>query len=276
MKLLILGASSYVGARLYFDLRNDFETTGTYATSNICKDFLQIDVTDTTAVEKLILQIKPDVIVHAANNANARWCDANPEEARKLNQESTQSIVDTANKVNARFIYISSFAAKNPTNVYGQTKLASENITKQAKAGWVILRPSLITGYSPNTVNDRPFNRLLKNLDEGTRAEYDAGWQFQPTWLGHLSEVIKMCVEQNISDKTIPVAVPELKSRFDLAKDILGPFNVPVFVLEQADITPTFEQDVQLLKVLGLPTYTYNEIITKTVQEIKNRQKYIL
>lgn len=276
MKTLILGASSYVGARLYFDLSSKHDVVGTYNHTQLSKKLIQLDITNPKAVHDVITAIAPDIIIHAANNANARWCEANPEEAKALNETSTPVIVNAANEANAKLIYISSFAAITPTNVYGKTKRASEEIVRQAKAGWLILRPSLIIGYSPNTTNDRPFNRLLKNLDEGTKAEYDTSWKFQPTWLGHISEVISVALDKGISKKVIPIATSELTSRYDLAKDILGPFDIVVSPLDAGDTSPQFREDLSVLTTLDLPTYSYSTIIKKIVQEIHERQKFVI
>src|SRR5690606_17989537 len=135
---------------------------------------------------------------------------------------------------------------------------------------------SLIIGYSPNTTNDRPFNRILKNLDEGTKAEYDTSWKFQPTWVGHISEVIDGVLEQGITGETIPVVVDELKSRYDCAKDILAPFGVKVSTLDAGESPSEFYESSETMARLGLPSYDYAAIIAKIVQEIRERDAYIL
>ncbi|MEK7078733.1 MAG: sugar nucleotide-binding protein [Patescibacteria group bacterium] len=178
IKILVIGASSYVGARLYFDLKSKFDVVGTYSSSQLSKNLIHLDITDKDEVKKVITENKPTVIIHVGNNASAKWCDANPEKAVLLNQTATQYIVDFANEMNAKVIYISTMGAIKPSNLYGKTKFKSEKIVKTAKTGYLILRPSLILGYSPNTTNDRPFNRLLKNLDEGFPAIYDTSWKF--------------------------------------------------------------------------------------------------
>jgi dTDP-4-dehydrorhamnose reductase len=274
MKILVLGASSYVGARIYFDLKRKYEVTGTYSSNKLSEKFVKLDITDREAVLKEVADIRPDVIVHSANNANARWCEANPEAAQLLNVKSTEYIVDAANLVNAKLVYISSFAAMNLGNVYGRSKLSSEEITKKTKAGWIILRPSYIVGYSPNTVNDRPFNRLLRNLDDGVKAEYDTSWKFQATWVGHLSGVIAGCIENNIVNEMIPVASPELKSRFDVANDILTPLGVTVHPVDKKDSLPVTSDDLSKLKALKLPVYTYREMVDRIIEEIKARQSF--
>lgn len=276
MKILITGASSYVGARLYFDLRKDFETVGTYNNSKLSNDFFKLDTTNYKEVNEIISKEHPDIIVHAAANANARWCNANKEAALVLNEKATKYVVDAANKIGAQVIFISSYAAVKPTDIYGQTKYNSEQFIKQTNKGWIILRPSLILGFSPNTVNDRPFNRLLKNLDEGTPAVYDTSWKFQTSYVGQISKVIKEVINKNITNKIIPVATEDIKSRYITAKDILTPFNIKVTPIDIKDKSPLIKQNLNILEELGLPFYTYEEIIKKIIEEIKNRKIYKL
>ena len=275
MKILITGASSYVGARIYLDLSKNYQVIGTYNSSRLSSSFVKLDVTNQMEVSTILEKEKPDIVIDVAANANSRWCEANPEEAINLNEKSTQYLVDAANKISAKIIYISSFAAFNPDNVYGKTKYNSEQIIKGVKSGWIILRPSLILGFSPNTINDRPFNRLLKNLDEGTLAEYDTSWKFQPTYIGHLSDVIKEIIKKNINNELVPVVVDELKSRYDTANDILSSFGIKVIPIDNHDTAHFSEKrDISKLKELNLPTYTYQEMIRKIVDEIKNRDMF--
>lgn len=276
MRILLTGASSYVGARLYLDLQKKFKIIGTYHGTKLYEKFIQLDTTNPEGVRKVILEQKPDAILHVAANANAKWCESHPDEARVLNQKSTESIVNVANEIGAKVILLSSFVAIQPTNIYAETKVASEEMVKKTKNGYIILRPSLIIGFSPNTTNDRPFNRILKNLDEGSEAVYDTSWKFQPTYLGHISEVIEKVLEQNILNETIHIAVNDLKSRYDIAKDILEPFGIPVSSVDNHDTSPVTTDNLERLEQLHLPGYSYEEIIEKIVYEIRHREDFVL
>lgn len=275
MKLLIIGANSYVGARLYYDLKLGFDVVGTYSSHQLSKELVQLDITNKDSVEKVISDTKPEVIIHTANNASAKWCEANPDKAVALNQTATGYVVDSANKLGIKVIYLSTMGAINPTNLYGITKAESEKIVKQTKEGYLILHPSLILGYSPNTTNDRPFNRLLKNLDKGEPAVYDTSWKFQPTYIGHISKIIHACIERGIWNRTVSVSVPEMSSRFDTANDILSPFGIKVTPVDNHDSTfEVFKDDLVEINQLNLPSCSYNEMIKAIVDEIKNKGKF--
>lgn len=276
IKILITGASSYVGARIYLDLKDKYEVVGTYNTTSLSDELLQLDTKDSKSVHALVEKVKPDVIVHAAANASAKWCEAHPDEAIALNQEATKYIVEAANTIKAKIIFISSFAAEDLGSLYGRTKSESEKIVQEATNGYLILRPSLVIGFSPNTTNDRPFNRFLKNIDEKTPAIYDTSWKFQPTYLRHISEVIDLAIERNINKETIPIAIEGLKSRYDIARDILTPFGILVTPEDKNDKTAVLTDDLKKLKELKLRVYEYQQMIDLIVDEIKNRDKFIL
>ena len=273
MNVLITGASSYVGASIYSSLKDKYSVIGTYNSHKLFPELEFLDITDKQGVMDFVLAKKPDVIIHVAANASGSWCEKNPEQAIAINQQGTKHIVDSANAVNSKVILISSFAIINTASVYARTKIASEEYVKEVREGYIVLRPAHIVGFSPNTINDRQFNRFLKNIIGGVPAVYDSSWKFQPTWLRHLDEVIEEILERGIINETILVSVPELKTRYELAKDILAQFGINVIPEDKHDKTPTFSGDLSKLKELKLPQYTYDEMISGIVQEIKDYLK---
>lgn len=276
MKILLTGANGYLGARLFFDLREHFDVIGTYNHNQLCKDFIPLDITNENQIHNIFQKYKPDIVLHTANYATARAAVNNEEEFQQVNLDSTKFITEAANEIQAKVIFTSSFAALTPNDIYGELKELSEKIIKTGPAGYLILRPSLILGYSPNTTNDRPFNRLLKHLDNTTLAEMDTSWQFQPTYIGHISEVIKTAIKKNIWNKTVHVFCPAIQSRYSTARDILEPFGITVKPIDQHMTIPLQERDEQELIDLGLPTCSYEEMVKKIHGEIENGKKFRL
>jgi len=277
MKILMIGANSYVGARLYFDLKDKYELIGTYFSdkNKLSDTFVQLDITNKEQVEQTINKIKPEIIIHVASNASSKWCNENPEAAERLNVDGTRNIVESANKISAKVLYISTTAIYNKDTKYATTKLDAEEIIKDTKTGWFILRPSLVYGYSPHIPSDRPFDRILKNIDQGIKAEYDNVQKTQLTWIGHISEVISEVLKRNIWNETVVVVSLGMKSRYDMAKDILTPFNIEVLP-KDGEKGATYEGSTKELERLGLPTHTYEEIIQNIISEIRDRGKYVL
>ena len=65
MKILLLGANSYVGSRLYLELYKIHEVVGTFYQNKISDKFLQLDITDRQAVLDIIQKEKPSFHVSA-------------------------------------------------------------------------------------------------------------------------------------------------------------------------------------------------------------------
>lgn len=278
MKILILGANSYVGARIYFELQNLHEVVGTYHLNKVSDKFLKLDITDKQAVLSLVNDVKPEIIIHCANNGSRKWCDEHKDEALILNQEATKYIVEGANNVNAKLVYISSSAVLDLASFYGKVKLESEEITKVTQAGYFIIRPGIVVGMSPKVKKeDGFFSSLVDTIDNDNQVEYSVSKKSRITYLAHITDVIKKILDNRIWNKTVFVVVPDLKTKHEVANDILTPLGI--LVKGDSSTPATLEdakQEVLELKQLNLPVYSYEQIISKIIDEIKDRNKFVL
>jgi dTDP-4-dehydrorhamnose reductase len=268
MFILITGASSYVGAGIYAYLKKSFPVLGTYHTNKLFPELVPLDITDRSAVLSLIKKQKPTHIIHVAANPSPVWCEEHPKEAKSINEDGTKNMVDAAMQAGAKIIFISSFEHANKKTLYGRTKERGEQIVKKSP-DFVILRPYLIVGLSPNTTSDRMMNRILRNITEHTPASYDAVWQFHPTWLRHIEEVTKAIIKKDIQNQIIPISVKEHKTRFDLAKDLLSEYKIKATSVHPNHANALISEDLSALKRLGLPSYSYNEMIRGIRRELK-------
>ena len=159
-----------------------------------------------------------------------------------------------ANQINAKLIFISSYAALNHDNIYGQLKLESEQIVKNTHAGFLILRPSVLFGVSPNTTSNSTFNKIIHSIKKPDLATFDTSWHFQPTYLGHISNVIKTAIHQNIFDQKVHLFCSDVKNRFQVATDILKPLGVAIKPIDEKRNLPLQKRDEFELIKLDLPT----------------------
>lgn len=277
MKLLITGASGYVGARLYFDLKDECEVVGTYFTNQLSKSFIPLNVTNKNDVDRVVGDIKPEIIIHIANNPSSEWCAAHPNEAIELNQNSSIHLTNSANKINAKIVYVSTMGAIIPRDLYQKTKANSEEIFKSTKAGYLILRPSVGIGYSPNTMHDNFFNQLVACLNHDKKAIFDTSLKLQPTHLTHISIIIRECFDKKLWNQVIPISVPEMKSRYDIANDILKEFGIEVGQIDQ-HIPPfnSVEGIDDELREYGLTTMTYEQVINMTIDDIRKLNNFLI
>jgi dTDP-4-dehydrorhamnose reductase len=188
----------------------------------------------------------------------------------RTNAYGTENLVEAANISKVRVFYISSLAAREPVTQYGKTKLLGEEYVRKTRTGFNILKLSMTFGYSPNIQNDRPFNRIVSTLREGIPDHYDNTWRFPPTFLRHVSETIQALLANKIENETISVVIPELKSMYEIASDILKPFGKIV----RPDYRTKNKSKIESLPQpsgFELPRYSYEEMIRAITQEIKEK-----
>jgi len=91
--------------------------------------FCVADVTDCERVRRLLSEIRPDLIFHAAAYKHVPMMESNVQEAVKNNVLGLLGLLGLADEAGCKnFVLISSDKAVNPTNIMGATKRACELI----------------------------------------------------------------------------------------------------------------------------------------------------
>jgi S-adenosylmethionine synthetase len=84
-----------------------WKSFGTGLSRTILPDVLKLDILDEKQVERVLDEVKPNVVVHCAANRFPDSCTANPEAARKLNVDSSRALAEAAIARDIFLIYIS-------------------------------------------------------------------------------------------------------------------------------------------------------------------------
>ena len=72
-KILITGASGFVGSRVVARWRNEYAI--------LAPSHAELDITDRESVNSYFLQHTPDVVVHLAALSNTGYCEQNPDDS---------------------------------------------------------------------------------------------------------------------------------------------------------------------------------------------------
>ncbi|MBX7204320.1 MAG: dTDP-4-dehydrorhamnose reductase [Bacteroidia bacterium] len=156
MKVVVTGANGQLGADVvsYFRAQGNEVIPFTHA---------DLDITDTDAVTKAIMSVKPDVVINTAAYHHVEHCENNPDIARAVNATAVGFLAQLGAKENFRLIHISTdyvfdgekkapyveTDAVNPLNVYGQTKAEGEKLVIAASPNHAVVRISAIYGTEP-------------------------------------------------------------------------------------------------------------------------------
>ena len=138
--------------------------------------YVSMDITDGPAVEKILSEVKPDVVVHCAawTAVDLAEEEDQKEKVRRINAGGTRNIAAVCRKLNCKMVYISTdyvFDGQgetpwdpdcrnySPLNVYGQTKLEGELAVAEMLEKFFIVRIAWVFG-----LNGKNFIKTMLNV----------------------------------------------------------------------------------------------------------------
>ena len=164
-KWLVTGAGGFLGANAGLWLKNKVETVGQTRSPQVLENYdstTSLDLRDHKAVEFMVKNTAPNVILHAAAISGHETCTTDPIQAHKVNVEASKVLSAAAAEIGARIIYISTdalFSSESgnhsendptqPFSIYGETKLMGENNTLDSGASAFSVRTNFFGWSAP-------------------------------------------------------------------------------------------------------------------------------
>lgn len=167
-----------VGGQLGYDVINELKRRGYEAFgSDITESAdIQLDITDKTAVERVLTEIKPDAVIHCAawTAVDSAEDKENKEKVYAVNVTGTRNIAEVCKQLGCKIIYISTDYVFNgqgsepwqadckdfaPHNYYGQTKLKGELAVAELLEKFFIVRIAWVFG-----LNGKNFIKTMINV----------------------------------------------------------------------------------------------------------------
>ena len=166
MKLFITGANGQLGTELLDMLRTGQAEIGAipvnYADAEVLAvDKEELDLTDFTAVQQMLQQFAPDIIINCAAFTNVDGCEINQDTAFLVNSVVPQQLALYANKAGCKLVQVSTdyvFAGNGsqpykewdicvPDSIYGKSKYLGEQYVQQQCSTAFIVRTAWLYGY---------------------------------------------------------------------------------------------------------------------------------
>lgn len=177
MKVFVTG----IGGQLGYDVMNELKKRGIDCIgSDIIEksddNYVQLDITDKTAVDKALSEIHPNAVIHCAawTAVDAAEDEENKAKVYAVNVTGTQNIAEVCKNLDCKMIYISTDYVFNgqgtepwsadckefaPLNYYGQTKLEGEQAVSELLEKFFIVRIAWVFG-----LNGKNFIKTMINV----------------------------------------------------------------------------------------------------------------
>jgi CDP-6-deoxy-D-xylo-4-hexulose-3-dehydrase len=236
MKVLIIGASGFLGQELYQEFSENHETFGTYC-NHQTHNLLKLDITKREDVNAVLSLINPDIVIQPAAQPWVDFCEQQPEESYKTNVQGAYHVIDWCQQHKKKYVFVSTdyvFDGKNgpytedaavqPLNVYGQHKLLVEQYIQEklSKSG-LIARTTTVFGWESAGKNF--VAKFIKTLQEGKEFTVPKDQFATPTYVEDLARAIRALVEAEKSG-IYHTAGQEYMSRVEFAEIIADIFNL--------------------------------------------------
>ena len=253
-RILVTGASGLLGAAVLAAASDRHQVTGQFHRHEAAYPgvgMVRADLTQEDQCDALVLEARPDWIIHCAAATDVDRCEGDRGWARKMNRDLPRRVADRARDVGARLAHISTDAvfdgrggpygeedAPDPVNVYGRSKWEGERAVAETLPSALIIRTNFY-GW-----NIQPKLSLaewfLQHLRSGQPCPGFMDVEAAPLLANDLAAAILEMLDRDLGG-TFHLGSPECVSKFEFGRRVAATFG-----LDETLIRPVSVEDIGL------------------------------
>jgi dTDP-4-dehydrorhamnose reductase len=235
MRIFITGGSGLLGQYLNKVLSKEHEILTQYNTKPgncILYNSIQIDITDYKKIKAVLIEYKPDIIIHAAAISSVPIAEKLPSKfVFEVNVTATEKLAELSSTIKAKLFYSStdlvyagyrgSMLSEDgkliPASFYAETKLMGEEKIKAVSYDYVILRTGLLYGFG-SYGSTNYFNYMFHTLKDKKPVKLFYDQYRTPLSLWEAARIISKLFRLNIKNEVINFGGKERLSRLELGE----------------------------------------------------------
>ena len=228
LKFLVTGSAGLIGHQVVKDLSETHEVFSCYNKSKPEHgNIIKMDLLNHEMISNVMSEKKPDVVIHLGAMTAVDLCDAQQDNALKINSQATEILAKECSKINSFMVYVSTDYvfngnsglykendATNPLGFYGKSKLLGEKSIQNFSSNWCIARTSTPFGLHP-TKKSFPI-WVIENLQKQKQIDVLTDQFTSPTYVPSLSRMLIEISERHLTG-IIHVAGASKISRYEMA-----------------------------------------------------------
>jgi dTDP-4-dehydrorhamnose reductase len=245
MRFLVTGASGLLGLNFCLQYAGQHEIialTHRVPLSGSPFQILPVELAEPGAATRVVLDTRPDWIVHCAAVTNLEQSEKDPAQSWRLNAEVPGELALAARQVGAGLVHISTDAVfdgiagnysegdlPHPLSVYAQSKLAGEQAVASANPDAIIAR---VNFYGWSTTGRRSLAEFFYyNLVAGKTISGFHDIFFCPLEVQTLSEILMQMITRNLHG-LYHVVSRESLSKYDFGCRIAALFDLDAGLIQ--------------------------------------------
>ena len=152
--ILITGGSGQLGISLKRIFNSKYEIISSTRSKNLRAADIYLDVTNPILFKDVLKMTSPDLVINLAALTDVDLCERNPELAYSINVGGIDNLVNTFNgpiiHISTDYVFDGESGpnketdSTNPLNVYGSSKLASENLLLNQSQDSLVIRANVL------------------------------------------------------------------------------------------------------------------------------------
>ena len=243
-KLLVTGASGFLGWHIVQRLKTTWETYGIFlkhAVKTSGCTFMRCDLTRYADVKGLFGRIRPDAVIHAAAMSDPNYCQQNQPETDKINLDAAELIAGLCAEHEIPCLFTSSdlvfdglqppyceIDPVSPINYYGEQKVLAEQAMRKRYPRTVICRMPLMFGDSGPAMT-KSLQPMLKAMASGVALNLFVD-EYRTPISGRDAAAGLVIALERMPD-ILHLGGGERVSRYEFGRMVAGTFNLSNAVL---------------------------------------------
>jgi dTDP-4-dehydrorhamnose reductase len=195
-----------------------------------------LDFSDKKKVNHFFHTNQFETIIHTDHVCRLQYCEENSKEAWRINCENVKILLQSPHVFKTRFIFLStdhvfsgdedwyeSHDIRKPITVFGQTKKNAEDFIMEHHKNFLIVRPTLLLGDSPNR-DTGPVDWLRGRVEKNQPATYFEDEWRTPLFIEDFIKGMLAVINNNISG-VLHLSSEQKITRWELAQKMVGIFG---------------------------------------------------